>query len=79
MANDAEFTKKNSDDSKPWVLYGVSTFGLACNDLASRFTRVSHFTRWIKTILEGKLYMLYIYILTPYIVYNNDLTKKLTM
>ena len=60
MSNDSEFTKIKKDDTKPWVLYGITSWGLLGCGKAGRpsvFTKVSHYVNWIHAIIRGKSYI----------------------
>ena len=61
MSNDSEFTKIKKDDTKPWVLYGLTSWGLlGCANRRKPhvYTKVSHFVNWIHAIIRGKITLL---------------------
>ena len=61
MSNDSEFTKKNKDDTKPWVLYGITSWGAECATVETPgvFTKVSHYVNWVHAIIRSKSRFMY--------------------
>ena len=61
MSNDSEFTEKNEDDAKPWVIYGIASWTFMCARVETPgvFTKVSHYVNWIQTIITCKSHLVY--------------------